>query len=174
MNQNRPLCKNYRFAQIFASRGGSPIRNLTFALHKLLSRNPLYRPPKAAMAKKLYFLPTFSSPKQRRCDWNVAPSMLHVHQCGEISRHGERGEVSADSLTFPFLQGLVSSHPLFLSGASLPSFGAGRKKVAVATAKFSRHPLFMRHRENVNCKHTPCVCGRRHSAERNILYDIML
>ena len=56
-------------------------------------------------------------------------------KCGEISRHGERGEVSADSLTFPFLQGLVSSHPLFLSGASLPSFGAGRKKVAVATAK---------------------------------------
>ena len=40
-------------------------------------------------------------------------------KCGEISRHGERGEVSADSLTFPFLQGLVSSHPLFLSGEFL-------------------------------------------------------
>ncbi|MBO4950749.1 MAG: hypothetical protein J6E38_07015, partial [Clostridia bacterium] len=44
MNQNRPLCKNYRFAQIFASRGGSPIRNLAFALHKLLSQNTLHRP----------------------------------------------------------------------------------------------------------------------------------
>ncbi|MBO4949435.1 MAG: hypothetical protein J6E38_00270, partial [Clostridia bacterium] len=29
----------------------------------------------SVMAKKLYFLPTFSSPKQRRCNWNVAPSM---------------------------------------------------------------------------------------------------
>ena len=44
MNQNRPLCKNYRFAQIFASRGGSPIRNLAFALHKLLSHSFIYRP----------------------------------------------------------------------------------------------------------------------------------
>ena len=73
MNQNRPLCKNYRFAQIFASRGGSPIRNLAFALQKLLSRNFLYRPPKAVMAKKLYFTLTFSSPKCRRCNRNVAP-----------------------------------------------------------------------------------------------------
>ncbi len=93
--------------------------------------------PRAVMAKKVYFTPIFSSPKHRRCNWNVAPSMSHVHQCEVISRHGERGEVSADSLTFPFLQGLVSSHPLFLSGASLPSFGAGRKKVGTAVPKHS-------------------------------------
>ena len=55
MNQNRPLCKNYRFAQIFASRGGSPIRNLAFALHKLLSRNPLYRPTGVGYGEEALF-----------------------------------------------------------------------------------------------------------------------
>ena len=50
-------------------RARSPcIRNLAFALQKLLSRNFLYRPPKAVMAKKLYFLPTFSSPKSGKPD----------------------------------------------------------------------------------------------------------
>ena len=50
---------------------------------------------------------------------NSLPTICTNPKCGEISRHGERGEVSADSLTFPFLQGLVSSHPLFLSGEFL-------------------------------------------------------
>ena len=138
--KNAPLLLGLSLcSQVLASRGGSffSIQNLSFTLHKLLSQNVLYRPPKAVMAKKLYFTLIFSSPKCRRCNRNVAPSMSHVHQCGVISRHGERGEVSADSPTFPFLLELVSSHPLFLSGAFLVSFGACQKKLGTAVPKHS-------------------------------------
>ena len=63
MNQNRPLCKNYRFAQIFASRGGSPIRNFAFTLHKLLSQNALHRPTGVGYGGAgLFFIHLFHRP----------------------------------------------------------------------------------------------------------------
>ena len=80
MNQNRPLCKNYRFAQIFASRGGSPTRNLAFALQKLLSRNPLYRPPKAVMAGRVYSTQTIFVAQMPTMQSECCPLNVILHQ----------------------------------------------------------------------------------------------
>ena len=95
MNQNRPLCKNYRFAQIFASRGGSPIRNLAFALRKLLSRNPLYRPTGVGDGGAgLFYTNCLCRPNSEDVIEMLPPQCRTNTKCGEISRHGERGEVS--------------------------------------------------------------------------------